>query len=111
MSRHFFLTTSTAISILLSLPTASAQPVGWAGLLQRADRFNATGRVDSALVYASQALDTAETEFGVRDTNVAFILHRIGVYCVNKSPDSAEQYFRRALSIWDSLPWSNPPHL
>jgi CHAT domain-containing protein/tetratricopeptide (TPR) repeat protein len=82
--------------------TAHAQT--WQELLAKADLLTKAAKYDSAIVFAQQALEITEREYGKEDTCVPRVLQKIGgiFFYQGKYPD-AEPYWKRALEIREKV--------
>ncbi|MFH1891552.1 MAG: CHAT domain-containing tetratricopeptide repeat protein [Candidatus Zixiibacteriota bacterium] len=77
MARWFVLSALILASIILR---DSARCQSWRDLISTADSLDEMDHADSAIKIGRLALEKAEEEFGPEDTNVASVLHRLGVY-------------------------------
>ena len=109
--RQNIMTTHLSLKIVLillcgALMTNAASSQTWRELLDRSHKlFNeqyASRNLDSAIYYGRRALDTATTEFGKADTNVAIILSYLGeCYFWNTEYSASESFYRQSLAIWE----------
>jgi len=102
---------SVFIVILVLLFSISAHTETWKELLDEAETLHKVGELDSAIVVASKALTEAQRARGELDTCVARILHRMGFFCHKERRQKAEDYYLRALNIWQTVPVSQPVNL
>ena len=83
--------------------TSSSQT--WKVHLAQADSLAARSRPDSAIVLGQMALGELTCEKGEKDTAVAGVLEKLGMYCDGTFPNegNAQSYYRRSLAIREEL--------
>jgi CHAT domain-containing protein/Tfp pilus assembly protein PilF len=90
--------TSVGLAVAVSATSVSAQT--WSGLLQKADSLSKVRQDDAAIALGTEALKAATKRFGTKDSSVALILHRLGVYNHRKGAQiEAESKYIEALAM------------
>ncbi len=87
-----------------SVYSQASEAKAWNELLGEARGLFRERQRDSALVIGQLALVAAIAQNGEADTSAAMVLHRLGgFYQVMRSP-KCEEYYLRALEVWDKAP-------
>ncbi|MBI5470833.1 MAG: CHAT domain-containing protein [Ignavibacteriae bacterium] len=98
------------VSVLLIVNAESASCQTWKDLLNTAESLLKAQKPDSAIAVGNRALQSAESQFGNVDTNVAQVLHRLGFfYRQNADFATAMNLYKRALIIREKLLPPNHP--
>jgi CHAT domain-containing protein/Tfp pilus assembly protein PilF len=92
------------ITILVLFSGIATRAETWEELLEQADSLSLERNPDSALALGKRALELAEQEFGREDTNVALILHYMGVFSYEKGHfDQAKSFYRGAVAVREKI--------
>lgn len=99
------------VFFLLVTMSVSAHGETWDDLLDEAKSLRKAGKLDSAIVVASQALREAKQARGDVDSSVALVLHRIGTFYHYARAPEAMDYYQQALKVWQTLPDPQPVNM
>ena len=75
----------------------------WKQYLQSADEANEHGSTQLAGTHYAKALAIAE-QFGEHDPRFVVTLHKLGNFYLYRAPSSAASYFKRSLTLMETLP-------